>query len=449
VRSLSFWILTVVILACSAWANLPLFLTDRSLLRFIPPFEANANWNRNRELAYEYSNIAASLLAGKGYADPFTYPTGPTAWQPPVYPLVLAGVFWLCDGNRGGVVIVVVILQSLVLIGTGLLVTALVKQTTERTGARVATLVFLGAALWNFFACFQRIIDFWIVLLALDVLLTGLCWLGPLSRWRRAASWGVLGGLAAMVTPIVGFAWALLTLRRAAQHHAWRRLALAVACAALTIAPWAVRNYLVLGRLVPLKSNLAFEMYQSQVLQPTGLLITPIKHPYRRDSEEAEQFLALGEMAYLDRKWEQYRQSVFADPLDFTDRVSNRFLAATVWYVRFVGFEGPLQPWVLALKRLTHPLPFLALLFLVFSSLWKPLHPAQWTVIGLYALYLGPYVLVSYYDRYAAPLLGLKVLLVVWVVDRVLSLWHGKVPRSRNRKRTTSISDLGGRFVSS
>lgn len=432
-RSCVFITLTVVILGSSAWANLSFIITDRSLLQLIPPFEPYQNWNRNKELAYEYSNIAASLAAGKGYANHFTYPTGPTAWQPPVYPFLLAGLFWLCDGNRVGVVAIVIILQNLVLIGTGILIAALVRQTTEWAGVVLTALVFLSAVLWNFFNCFQRLIDFWIVLLALDLVVAGLCWFSPLSSWRRAAAWGLLGGLCAMVSPIVGFAWAITTVVRGARQRTWRRLALAMTCTVLTIAPWTLRNYLVFGRFIPLKSNLAFELYQSQCLHPTGLLITPIKHPYRWNNAEAEEFLALGEIAYLDRKWEQYRQSVLADPLDLADRASMRFLAATLWYVRFEGFEGPLQPWVFYLKRITHPLPFVALLFLVICSLWKPLHPAQWTVIALYGLYLSPYVLVSYYDRYAGPLLGLKVLLVVWAVDRLLSIWCDKAPRSRER----------------
>jgi hypothetical protein len=42
-------------------------------------------------------------------------------------------------------------------------------------------------------------------------------------------------------------------------------------------------------------------------------------------------------------------------------------------------------------------------------------------VLGLYALYLLPYIVVSYYERYAMPLLGVKVLLVLWAVDRLIS----------------------------
>jgi hypothetical protein len=45
-------------------------------------------------------------------------------------------------------------------------------------------------------------------------------------------------------------------------------------------------------------------------------------------------------------------------------------------------------------------------------------------------LYLLPYVAVSYYERYAFPLLAAKVLLVIWGVDRLLTaLW----PRKRTQ----------------
>ena len=42
---------------------------------------------------YEPGNIAHSLAVGKGFASPFHEDTGPTAWDPPVYPLIVAGVF--------------------------------------------------------------------------------------------------------------------------------------------------------------------------------------------------------------------------------------------------------------------------------------------------------------------------------------------------------------------
>ena len=109
--------------------------------------------------------------------------------------------------------------------------------------------------------------------------------------------------------------------------------------------------------------------------------------------------------------------------VDFADRIATRFLGATLWYQPFQE-QGP--PWVLWLKRLTHPLPFLAFVFLLFTSIWKPLIWPQWTVLGLYAVYLLPYIVISYYERYAQPLLGIKVLLVVWAAERLFSMIAGR-----------------------
>ena len=59
------------------------------------------------------------------------------------------------------------------------------------------------------------------------------------------------------------------------------------------------------------------------------------------------------------------------------------------------------RPWVLWASRVLHPLPFLALLVLAFSAVFDRLHWYQWTVMGVYLLYLLPYIGVSYYERCA------------------------------------------------
>ena len=202
---------------CSAYANLSFAVTNPDDYRFFPPFEPSVNLNANKTLGAEYGNIAHALAAGRGFSDPFIHPTGPTAWQPPVYPLFLAGLLWLFDGNLDGVVGVVLFMQVFVLIGTGLLVVGLVQQTTKvqrayisRTGMAVA--IYVGAVLWNFRLYFQKNQDGWLVLGTLDVIIAGLCWCRPLSQWKAAAPWGLLGGLCAMINPIGGFCWGALTI---------------------------------------------------------------------------------------------------------------------------------------------------------------------------------------------------------------------------------------------
>jgi hypothetical protein len=413
-------VLVAVIFACSVYANLALAVTNPEYYRFFPPFKAYVNAaKQNGFMQGEYYRIARALAAGEGFANPFVQPTGPTAWQAPVYPLFIASLLWLFDGNLDVMTAGRVFVQVYVLIGTGLLILALVRKTTSRSGAGVALVVYLGVLVWNFEACFQRTQDSCFVLLALDLIIMGLCWWQPLRGWKSACVWGLFGGFCAMITPVVGFTWGILSLGSGVRDRSLPGLSVALLCCGLALTPWTIRNYLVFGRLIPMKSNLAFELFQSQCLERDGLLTGFRMHPGNLENAEGREYLRLGEVAYMDRKWEQFRRSVAADPLDFGDRVASRYLAATLWYA---PFGGPGRPWILWLKRGTHPLPFLALLFLVFTCFGKPLHRAQWIVMGIYAVYLLPYIAVSYYERYAQPLWGVKALLAIWAVDRMLSI---------------------------
>src|SRR5205814_376345 len=141
--------------------------------RFFPPFQRHVNANHNHHLGGESFNMARSLAAGRGFASPFAYPSGPTAWHPPVLPLILAGLLQVCGGSRDGVMAVVVFLQVLVLIGTGVLVLALIRKTTRHIGPGLATGVFLAWLLCHFHACFQSTQDYWLMLLTIDLLLAG------------------------------------------------------------------------------------------------------------------------------------------------------------------------------------------------------------------------------------------------------------------------------------
>jgi hypothetical protein len=443
----AFVLLTVAVVAGSLYANLSFAVTNPADYRYFPLFRPGVNLNQNGHLATrsEYGHIARALTAGRGFADPFPEPTGPTAWMPPALPVLLAGLLWACRGNADAVMLVVVCLQVHVLIATALLVLAVARRTTRRVGGGVAAAAFGALLLVDFRVWFQFTHDPWLVLLALDVLLAGLCWCRPLGQGRTAAGWGVLGGLGALVSPVVGLTWAGLTFALGVRDRAWKRFALAVLVAGLVVAPWTVRNYRVFGRWIPVKSNLAYELYQSECLQPEGLLrsTTFRAHPNSAAAGERAEYKALGETAFLDRKREQFWQAVRAEPLDFLDRTASRFLGATVWYVPMNRADETGRPWAVRLTRLIHPLPFLALVVLLLGAVREPLHRTQWLVIGLYVLYLLPYVCVSYYERYAAPLLGVKALLIVWAADRLLALRFrggGQTP-----ERTDSCPASGNR----
>ena len=51
--------------------------------------------NNHFDFGFEAGRIAQSLVQGHGYANPFNGVSGPTAWLPPIYPLLLALAFKL------------------------------------------------------------------------------------------------------------------------------------------------------------------------------------------------------------------------------------------------------------------------------------------------------------------------------------------------------------------
>jgi hypothetical protein len=432
-------IVIAAVVVCSAYANLSFVVSDGWYFRFFPPFIPYHNLNMNNHLGAEYLNVAQAMVDGKGFANPFHDETGPTAWMPPMLPAILAALLWLFQGDRTAVMIVVIVLQLAVLMGTGLLVLALVRQTTHRLGPAVAAAIFVVGLLLDFFLCFQFTHDVWLVLLAVDLMIASLCWGRPLERSWKAAAWGAFGGFCALVNPVVAFTWGILSLVTALRHRAWLKLGVAGLVAALMVAPWTLRNYLIFGTLIPVKSNAGYELYQSQCLVPDGLVQvkTFIVHPYTADNPERQDYRDRGEIDYVRHKQERFRESVSADPLGFAERVFNRFVAVTLWYMPFEREELVRIPGWVWMRRLAYPLPFLALIFLVISARREPLHAIQWTVIGIYAIYFIPYVGISYYDRYAVPLVGAKVLLVIWAADRLLA-WRAAGRKTRQTESRIS-----------
>ena len=190
-------VVVVVVCSFSAYANLSYAVTGPADYRFFPPFLKGVNANANNHLGAENFQIARSLAAGKGFADPFGVPMGPTAWMPPLLPLFLAGLLRACNGDRFAVMIAVIVLQNLTLIATGFLVLTLARKAVSRTGPWLTAAVFLAGLVCEFRLCFQLTHDCWLVLLTLNLLVIGLCWGHPLRSWRTAVVWGLFGGFCA------------------------------------------------------------------------------------------------------------------------------------------------------------------------------------------------------------------------------------------------------------
>ena len=133
-------------------------------------------------------------------------------------------------------------------------------------------------------------------------------------------------------SPAIGLTWAVGTTAK------WIRVKFVLivvsgAVSLLVVSPWIIYQSSRIGNFVPVKSNASFELYQSQLIMPKGL-ITDAKlrlHPSWQLSEENAEYRQKGEKQYLIDKRKQATDAIFNAPLEFINKVFNRAVAATVW----------------------------------------------------------------------------------------------------------------------
>jgi len=272
-------------------------------------------------VAGEIPRIAASVASGRGFSSPFRQPTGPSAWSPPIYPYLLAGIFRVF-----GVFTVasywVAVAVNLIVHGFSCVV--LYWVTRETFGRRTGW--YAAMALASFPILFEPLV-------LLHVLGQGLfippnfIWTTHLSElaivlliWftLRQVHWAIYGtawGIAALINPtILALAPAFLAWRLW-QRERWRNLGLAVATAALCVTPWLVRNYLVFHRPVFIRDGFGIELRVGNQPGGKGLWSANV-HPDRSDYE-LSRLAEMGEIEYARVSGQEAMDTIRLRPGEF------------------------------------------------------------------------------------------------------------------------------------
>lgn len=373
-------------------------------------------------LGAEYDCIAKAIRSGRGFSDPFQEPTGPTAWMPPALPYLQAFVYWLCNDEREIVIAVMLRLQNVAVLLTGCIV---VGQARKRKMVSLGFIIFISGCAANFFDLFQTIHDSGWLLLLVSILWLGLVyfWKGAAASYPQASLWGCFGGLCALSSPVLGAVWATITSLRTwfdggdlSAKRRWAILLIVASVSIIVVTPWTIRNRVVFGKWLPIKSNGMYEVWQSQCPDDDGVLdvFQISQHPWPNQGEQRHQYKDLGESAFIAEKGTIAIQSIASNPLEFSRRVANRWGAVCVYYFAAYTFDEKLGGgWPIFFKRIVFPLPMLCLLVLLYLKS-GPLEPEVFAAIAIWALGLLPYLLVSYVDRYATPVFGMKMLIVLY-----------------------------------
>ncbi|WP_337286886.1 glycosyltransferase family 39 protein [Candidatus Methylomirabilis sp.] len=211
---------------------------------------------------YEMGRIARSIAEGRGYISPFG--TGePTAWMPPLYPYLLSGVFSIFGVYSPASAIVILVIQCAIGAATVFILYALACRWA---GRRAAVIAAFGFAIYPPAVYFSGGI---VSSSPLSVLLTAMTLLlaqvyRETARIGTVLSAGLVASLTALLDPVslVLLPCILYAILRAPTSLATRlRVSLiAVIVAVVVLTPWTVRNYIVFGTWVPIKSNLGQEL---------------------------------------------------------------------------------------------------------------------------------------------------------------------------------------------
>ncbi len=366
----------------------------------------------NFGFGWEMGRIAASLASGHGFSSPFGPATGPTAWEPPLYPYLTASVFLVFGIYSKASAFVLLALNSAFSALTCVPIFLIARRIFSEkvaVGSAWAWALLPNVMFW----CTRAI---WETSLA-ALLLTTIVWLAltleDRDGWLPWFQFGLLWGITALSST------SLLSFLPAAGLWAWYRRArrgkrsfagvvLASAVFFAGIAPWLVRNYETFGKFIFIRDNFGAELRLGNGNGADGTLMLYLDATH--DPYAMRQFQTMGELPYIAMRKRQ--------ALDYIRADYGRF--GTLCLRRFIYFwAGPpkdTQPWWMG--EVKNSL-FLASSVLMFWGLGRTLRqrkPGAWLLFWLVLLYPAMYYFVYCIPRYRHPIEPEMAILAVFLL---------------------------------
>jgi 4-amino-4-deoxy-L-arabinose transferase-like glycosyltransferase len=365
------------------------------------------------QFGWEMGRLARSIANGQGFSSPTDLPTGPSAWAPPLYPYILAGVFKLFG--------VYTALSAWVILTFNSVFAALTCLTLYRIAQRIYGISVARGTAWTWavfpYAIYWPARVVWetsltAFLLSLALLLT----LRMADRFPRRRDWilfGLLWGVIALTnTAVISMmpfclGWVLYQLPRVRAHFIGATLCLLTS--ALVVCPWLVRNYQVFGKFIFIRDNLPLEMYEANNDQSEGLW-TRNEHP-GNNPEAMRRFQQSGELGFMDEKRQEVGEFIAEHP--------GRFLWFTVERAVYFWIAPPqaaiLAGYDLMISRHTN---FLLGAVFAFAGLWLTIRHRKrgaFLLACFLLIYPLPYYLVMPFVRYKHPIEPEMIMLVCYL----------------------------------
>ncbi len=382
------------------------------------------------QFGWEMGRIARSIALGQGFSSPTDLPTGASAWAPPVYPYILAGVFRVFGIYSN--------LSAWVILTFNSIFSALTCLTLYRMGARIYNTGAARATAWTWalfpYAIYWPVRVVWEMsltayLLSLALLLT-LRMADTLPRPRLWIGFGLLWGLLALtntaVLSLMPFCLLYVLWRSPRSRTQLAGIGLCILAAGFVMSPWVARNYAAFGKFILVRDNLPLELHMANNDLSSGLW-TRSEHP-GNDPEAMRRFQELGEVGFMEEKQQQVREFIREHP--------GQFLRFTFDRVLYFWIGPPQADFVAGYDLgIARHLMFILPAVLAFAGLWITLRSRKrggFLLACCLLIYPLPYYLVNPFPRYKHAIEPEMILLAVYF------LWTAKKIRVHWPARTSS-----------
>jgi 4-amino-4-deoxy-L-arabinose transferase-like glycosyltransferase len=404
IRTSTFWMVAIALFLRVGW------IVVAHTYRF-------KSTDNNFGFGWEMGRIGASIASGHGFSNPFGPATGATAWEPPLYPFLIAGVFKLFGVYSK--------LSAFLLLAINSVFSALTCIPIFLIGRRVfSEKVAVGAAwTWALFPYVMFWCTKWVWETSLSALLVAVIFWMALTLedregWLPWLEFGLLWGVSALSSTV------LLSFLPAAGLWAWyhrakrRKPSLAgVVLASLVffacITPWLVRNERVFGKFIFIRDNFGAELRLGNGTGADGTWMEYL-HP-TQDVYAMRQYQSMGELAYIAMRKQQALNYIKADYGRFAGLCVKRF----VYF--WAGAPRPSQDW--QSQQIKNSL-FLASSILMFWGLGRALRqhrPGAWLFFWLIVSYTTIYYVVFPHPRYRHPIEPQMAILAVYLITEAKS----------------------------
>src|SRR5271155_4184413 len=254
----------------------------------------------NFGFGFEMGRVGRSVALGQRFSNPYGGDTCPTAWEPPLYPYLIGGVFKVFGIYTYASAWVLLSINSLLAALTTIPVFLIPHKTfgpqVALWSARAWALnpyVWYWSVHWIWDTTFTPLMLALIFLISLE--------LRQWPGWRGWTVFGALWGVGALANP------PMLAFLPFSGLWIWRQryrrglpsfggVVLSSFTFFLVLSPWLVRNYEVFGRFVFIRDDFGLQFRLGNNRFADGMLIATLQP--NLNQPEFEKFQRLGEIAY-------------------------------------------------------------------------------------------------------------------------------------------------------